>query len=231
MDTHAEKIFFDTIDKKRKDDPLIGVKIGADYVLNNLIEMLRDDKGVHIETLLCILGSLAGYSCQICVREQNTLDGLDEMTNFTIVNGLNGEKYFYGDALNKYIVEDKYSIWSLVAGAVNSLNKPIPDINEIFEYVSKVVGSDKFGIVRFSEGQSIADKPINFLIKLWPEEFPNTKKYCKFPNEYPALFGLALQKAIILAKDAISADVAAKIAMECAIFMSKVNIKDNQIEK
>jgi hypothetical protein len=229
MDARAEEIFFDTIDQKRKSDPLIGAKIGADYVLNNLIEMLKDDRGVHIETLLCIIGSLAGYSCQICAREQNTLDGLEETANFTIVAGTNGEKYFYGDALNKYIAEDKYSIWSLAAGAVNSLNKPIPDINEIFEYVSKVVGSDQFGIVRFPEGQSIADKPINFLIKLWPQVFPNIKKYCKYPNEYPILFGLALQKAIILAKDAIFADVAAKIAMECAISMSKVDIKDNQI--
>lgn len=31
---------------------------------------LKNEKGVHIESLLCALGALAGYSCQAAVRAQ-----------------------------------------------------------------------------------------------------------------------------------------------------------------
>lgn len=229
MEKQVEKIFLNTIDEKRKGDPFIGAKIGADYVLNTLIEILKDENGVHAETMLCVLGSLAGYSCQICVREYNILNGLNEFENFHIAYCKNGEKYFYGDILNKYVAEGENSVWKLITIAVSDLNKSCPDIIEIFEYVTKVIGTDKFGIIRFPNGQYVDYKLKIVLVKLWPKIFLNIKKYCKSPEEYPVLFGLALQKVIVLTKDVISADIAAKIAMECVISMSKFDMKENSL--
>ena len=51
------------IDEKRKSDPLIGAKLGAKEVFQRIVNGMKksDPKGVHYESLLCILGSLAGY--------------------------------------------------------------------------------------------------------------------------------------------------------------------------
>ena len=131
--------------------------------------------------------------------------------------------------MNKYVAEGENSVWKLITIAVSDLNKSCPDIIEIFEYVTKVIGTDKFGIIRFPNGQYVDYKLKIVLVKLWPKIFLNIKKYCKSPEEYPVLFGLALQKVIVLTKDVISADIAAKIAMECVISMSKFDMKENSL--
>ena len=59
----------ETIREKRVSDPLIGPKLGGRALAPSLISGLKDQRGVHIETLLCAVGSLAGYSVQASVRE------------------------------------------------------------------------------------------------------------------------------------------------------------------
>ncbi len=55
---------------RKKEDPLIGVKIGAKEINHRIILALgkTDPKGAHVGSLLTILGSLAGYSCQMVAR-------------------------------------------------------------------------------------------------------------------------------------------------------------------
>jgi hypothetical protein len=62
--------FFCQLNEKRKDDPLIGAKVGAKDILDRLLNSMKDPKGVHIETLLCALGAMAGYSCQAGLRKE-----------------------------------------------------------------------------------------------------------------------------------------------------------------
>ncbi len=55
--------------EKRASDPLIGPTVAGHALAQSLMSGLKDQRGVHIETLLCALGSLAGYSCQASIRE------------------------------------------------------------------------------------------------------------------------------------------------------------------
>jgi hypothetical protein len=43
------------IAERKKEDPLIGVKIGSKEVVQRLINGMKDEKGVHIESLLTAL--------------------------------------------------------------------------------------------------------------------------------------------------------------------------------
>ena len=51
------------IKNREKDDPLVGLKIGAMELKANLMEMLKDTNGVRVEDAFGILGSLAGNMC------------------------------------------------------------------------------------------------------------------------------------------------------------------------
>jgi hypothetical protein len=220
-------ILINTINEKRKEDPMIGAKIGAKEVFNRLISGMKDSKGVHIESLLCVLGSLAGYSCQASLRKEFIeMKGLAENQVFVIIEDKDKNKYYFGDLINQPLVANQFSVWSLAAGAVQSLGvEKMIDIREIFEHVSRTVGSDSYGIPRIPDGHKPGDIPFNYVRDIWPVMLPIAERYCANPNEWPIMFGMAIQEGIICGKDAIDPLLALSIAMESAIPMAKADIK------
>lgn len=225
-DSDISSVFLKMISDKRNKDPLIGAKLGSKEIFNRLLDVMKDEKGVHIQTLLCALGSLAGYSCQASIRSE-FVNGKGQKENevFMIVNCKDGKQYFFGDRINKRLVEDHYSVWSLVAGAVVNLGvKELIDIHEIFEYVTKTTGSNNFGIPRITDSNRAGDTPYNYVKYLWPKLLPVVKLYC-FDYEWPILFGLAVQECIIFGKDVIDPKVALSIVMESAVPMSKIDLQ------
>ncbi|MBV9760889.1 MAG: hypothetical protein JO340_10025 [Acidobacteriaceae bacterium] len=215
----------ETIREKRKSDPLIGPKLAGHALAQILISRLKDERGVHIETLLCALGSLAGYSCQASVRELLVKQGGEpEEKIFVIANGKDGKKYFFGDALNKPLAEDRYSVWSLAAGIAANLGCGQPvKLEEIFKHVAATVGGPEFGIPRIPEDHRPADPPSNWVKHGWPKALATVQEYCESPSEWPAAFGIAIQESMTQAKGVIDPCLALSIVMECAIPMSKVD--------
>ena len=215
------------IDAQKKKDPLMGLKIGAKEVNQRLINGLKNKKGVHIESFLTVIGSLAGFSCQMSVREAlKNAEATGEKIVWATASGADGKKYYFGDALNKPLAESNYSIWNLVAGAVEKLGAKLPDVSEIFKHVAGTVGSDTFGIPRIPNSHSPGDLPMNYLKVIWPCIFPVAAQFCDNPSEWPILFGIAIQEAMFMAKDVIDPGLAATIVMECAIPMSKVDLPE-----
>lgn len=213
------------IEEKRKTDPLIGAKLGGKEVFQRLLRGMNDGRGVHIESLLCALGALAGYSCQANLRAQAIAKGLPETAALINIGGANGKSYFFGDPLNQALAESQYSVWGLAAGAAQHNGcKSLPDINSIFAHVTETVGTDAFGIPRLPVGRVTSDTPINYLKALWPALFPVATMFCKQPTEWPLMFGIAIQEALDAGKDALPQDVALAIVMESAIPMSKVDL-------
>ena len=211
--------------EKQKTDPLIKLQIGGKEIFDRMVGGLKDERGVHIESLLALLGALAGYACQFSVREQNTKSGAKSpVSGLAIATGADGRKYYFGDALNKSLAEDRYSVWSLTAGTVEQLGKPLPDLTDIFKHVAATVGSAQFGIPRLPEGHGTGDLPINYLKAIWPKILPVAWRFCDEPAHLPMVFGLAIQNAILMAKDVIDPTLAGTIAMECAVPMSKVDL-------
>ncbi len=214
------------INEKKKDDPLIGVKIGARDLVQRLLVIMKTEKGVHIESLLSALGSVAGYSCQTSVREEFVKNNkLQENDVFTLVTDKDGKTYYFGDLLNKPLAESQYSVWGLVAGAAQELNiKSLPDLGDIFKYVSETVGSENFGIPRIPANHSPSHPPIEYVKSMYPELIPLLKQYCAVPSEWPILLGLAIQEVLYMSKGVIDPSMAVSIIMESAIPMSKVDV-------
>lgn len=219
-------IFFQTLEKKRHEDPLISAKIGAKEVFHRLIELMKkiDAKGIHADTLLCILGTLAGYSCQASLRSEFVEEkGMSEKVVFTIIGCADGSQYFFGDMVNKPLAENQYSVWALATGTVKHLGvQQLININDIFSHVVGTVGSNNFGIPRIPEGHNVGDLPQNYLKHLWPVFLPVAKQFCP-ASEWPILFGLAVQEGIVFCKDVIDPLLALSIVMECAVPMAKID--------
>lgn len=219
---NTDELTLKAINEKRKTDPLIGAKFGGKALYSRLVSAMQDDRGVHVESLLCALGSLAGYACQASIRAQSIINGAGENSGFITAEGADGKSYFFGDPLNQALYESKYSVWSIAAGSTTE--RPSLDVGEIFEYVANTVGSEQFGIPRTPDNHTPGDLPINYLKAFWPKVFPDIKKFCKHPVEWPVLAGVAIQAAIDESANIIPADVALKIIMESAIPMSKIDI-------
>ena len=218
----------DRIAEGRADDPLIGPKIGAKLVNERLIAGLKNQKGVHIESFLTLLGALAGFSCQMSICEQRragTLVNPEGKAIWVVVKGKDGKKYYFGDGINGPLLENQYSIWSFTAGALQQFGAAMPDVNEIVNHVASTVGGAGFGVPRIPENHRPGDLPINYLKVVWPRIFPAVRELCEL-LEWPLLFGIAAQRAIEMGKDVLSPTLAATIVMECAIPMSKVDVPE-----
>ena len=205
-------------------DPLLNVKLGGREIFHRTTQGLKNDRGVHIESLLACLGALAGYACQACVREHNARAGASPESGLTVASGADGRLYFFGDPLNRPLAEDRYSVWSVIAGAVQQLGKPLPDVEGIFKHVAATVGGAEFGIPRIPEGHRPGDLPINYLKAIWPQLLPIAQRFAAEPAHLPMIYSLAIQHAIFAARNVIDPTLAATIAMECAVPMSKVDL-------
>ncbi len=200
------------------------IKIGAHEIVNKLMAVTKNDKsGVHIESLLAIIGSLAGFSCQMYVREAFVKTGKITMKQaFLELMTEDGRKFYFGDLQNEGLVQAKCSIWTLTAGAAQSVGlKKLPDINEIFAYNSACAGQEHFGIPRLPKGHNISDMPINYIRHLWNPILPILNKFCDTPAQWPIILGLSAQNVIIMGKDVIDPFLALNIVMECAVPASK----------
>lgn len=210
------------------DDPLFGVKKGGKLLAKNLFTAMSTDKGIHVESLLSALGALAGYACQISVREEYVhQQKRAESEVFIVVNSKQfGDTYYFGDLLNKPLAESRYSVWSLASGAAqkNGLTELI-DLHDIFRHVTDTLGKSEFGVPRIPDAHKAREVPINYVSFLWPQLFPLARSFCRKPSEWPILFGVAIQEILYVSKGMIEPQMALTIIMESAIPMSKIHLQ------
>lgn len=207
------------------EDPLIGAKVGGKELAQRMMAEMKTERGVHIESILGALGSLAGYSCQASVRARALSQGLDETALFTHAECTDGKVYFFGDDLNRPLAEDQHSIWSIAAGGAQAAGcEDIPDPGDVFTHVANTVGSSEFGLPRLPPEHPLHDTPLNYVEAFWPKLFPMISKFCPNPEHWPTLLGLAIQDIMSQGRGVIDPCLALKIVMECAVPMSKVDL-------
>lgn len=225
LDPRAEAMFA-AIAERRKVEPLVGAKLGGQDILKRLMAAMNDDKGVHIESLLSLLGSLAGYACQMRARAQLSMQPPSNGMEIVRIDCDDGTSYFMGDAINRPLAEGQYSVWSLICGAAeNKGAKPEdrPDLHALFTHVSRTLGTPEFGQPRLPSGFSASDTPLNYLLHFWPVLQPIAERYCGSPAEWPILYAGAIQDVMDQASTTMPGYIAVAIVMESAIPMSKIN--------
>ncbi|MFZ6820622.1 hypothetical protein [Undibacterium sp. Ji22W] len=204
---------------------LLPIKKAGKEIASKLFLAMSTEKGIHLESLLSALGALAGYACQISVREAYVVQlARPEKEVFIVVHSKqNGDTYYFGDLLNRPLAESRYSIWSLASGATQKLGlQQLIDLHEIFKHVTDTLGGADFGVPRIGSAHQAKETPLNYVIFLWPKLFPLAQSFCKNPADWPVAFGVAIQEILYASKDLIAPDLALKIVMESAVPMSKI---------
>ena len=121
-------------------------KSSAFEIFDRLLRAMRSPEGyVHPQSLLCCIGSLAGYSCQQDVRKLFMTEGVKEEDVFTVFADKSGRKYFYGDIIDEKLVGNNYSVWSFTAGVLQKYNEPFTDVGEMLRYTAANAGGASFG--------------------------------------------------------------------------------------
>ncbi len=191
---------------------------GADEILVRLINAMKGCSGeVHPQSLLCALGSLAGRSCQQDIRDIYIKQKhLPEDKVFNVVHDKQGGRYLFGELQNELLVNERFSVYNLTCAAVTRLGGRLPDIDDIFRYVSYTAGGGQFGKVRSCE---TGDTMEGYLEKLWQPMKALAQKYAD-EGQLHALFGIALQKAVYTCGKSIDVTEAARIALESAVSMA-----------
>lgn len=221
----AQEALDRAIAEQKKKDPLIGVKICAQEVVRRLLDAMKDPRGVHVESVIGALGSLAGFACQMGVRaEVARTQQMPAKGDFMVMEGADGRRYFFGDCLNEPLAEGPYSVWSLVAGQAQAMGvAELLSLEGVFKHVSATVGGPDFGIPRVPEAHRPGDLPQNYVRALWLPLLPLIARYSDTPMQWPVLYGIAIQQVMDMGNDVLPPQEALRIAMECAVPASKLD--------
>lgn len=190
-----------------------------------LTARLKQDGRVHIESMLCALGAVAGYACQAQLRAQAAAAGLPEASPFHVVTGADGKRYFFGELLNGLLAGPQMSIWTVCSGALGIAGKAgLPDPAEIFQHVSASAGSPAFGVPRVPAAHQPVEPPLACLKALWPLVGPIAARHCPDPAHWNMLFCAAIKRTLQVAEGTIAPEPAFRLVMESGVAMSKVDL-------
>jgi hypothetical protein len=193
-------------------------------LLGLVMSSLKDERGIHLESLYCALGAVAGHACQASVSAVAVAAGKPSDGLFDVATTSDGGRYYFGDALNRPLAEDRVSLWSLVAGAAaHDGAKQLPDLTDIFRHNAAVLGSEHFGVPRLPPEHPVHSRPIDYARRLWPSARPILAQAGE-PRMWPVAVGLAIQELMAKAGGQVPPGMVARIVMESAIPVSKIPI-------
>ena len=172
-------------------DPMTRARQMSDVVFDTFVKPMKLQRGLPSPVIAAMLGTLAGHAAQ-----QAALHGLatqsPDYKDFTLVtvDGSNGDRYYFGDAINRPVLEWTYSVWALVGGVLKKMDVPFPDITEVVGHVASTVGSESFGVLRdLPQGAPT----VRSLLSLWSAGEALSRDV-PHPDYVPVTFALAYQR-------------------------------------
>lgn len=191
-----------------------------------LLRELKDQRGVHCETLLTAVGALTGYAAQQALWEGMVKPGKLAITEaFKVVDTPSGATYFFGDALDTLLtsVEPKHvSVWKIVAGgALAGGGDHLPSVPDLLRHCAATAGTSAFGLPRLPDDHLPSILPRAAVERFWPGA--RLLLSLAEPLQWPLLMAHAAQKLMQAMKGSIAPDLAVKIVMEAAVPMSRVD--------
>jgi hypothetical protein len=186
---------------------------------------LRDDRGIHCETVLTVLGALAGFAAQQSVWSATMEAGITPQQAFMVMRTKSGESFYFNESVNQLLISTKEgtaSIWQFVGATAKEAGaQQVPDLLDMFKHTSSVVGSEQFGIPRLPQQHMPRCLPRQSVNRYWPKAralMEHTK-----PELWPMWLAMAAARAIFVMKDACAPELACTIVMEAAVPMSKID--------
>jgi hypothetical protein len=203
--------------------------IGRSIAAVLMAGQIRQSGQVHTQTLLTEIGALSGFAAQISIRKAVIeRQQLDPATILVEVVTKNDETYYFSELLNFMLFENMdqppYSIWAYVSAAVpEDSRRLLPDIPEIVSHAARSIGTRRFGVPRLPREHMPLKFPRTVLEDSWRHVQAEFVVSGRDPAEWPYDLATAAQWQIVTSAAALDPALSARIVMEAAIPMSKVD--------
>lgn len=187
----------------------------ASAIINMFKSVFNTPRGFDVRKALLYASGLAGYACHQTVKANHE--------PFVVAETTDHKKFYMGDAINKYLLEDQYSVLSFCNGFFDNFAKgeTRPDAIEIIKKEVSVIGDKNYKIWDIYQPNDVYSE----IKDCWDGIYHNmTAEYCQSPQEWPVLFAIVLQNIMIIASQAVPAPVLYSMALECAIYISKMDL-------
>lgn len=215
------------LEEREKHEPLIRAQVAGGILFDLFVQMLSQEGGrVRIEDLIAALASIGGHLCLTAALDQLGKEGLTPRAGGMMeVQDREGNIYFFGDAPNRLLAESESALLSLVLGAAQARGAPV-SLDMIYDSMKRCagdVGSADFGKPQLPEPHQPALSPFDWVRHGRERMIEALDLYEVNPLQRPAAAGFALQRAIAEGRQILDPMLAARIAVECAVPMAKVD--------
>jgi hypothetical protein len=209
-----------------------------------LTSSLKTARGVHTETLMSVVGALAGYAAQNAalnlIASAHPSQSPVPTRTFAIANTKSGERFLFGDVFKVFLFPGPGSVLplgALIAGAAVGAGvkeEELPNYGEIAAHIASVVGTSEFGKLRTRQGIEPQLQPMAALLKFWP----NTRDILARPPlkrlfrrqetplqeiRWPIILGLVASQFIAMTKGVLAPRIGAALIIESAVITSKID--------
>lgn len=185
------------------------LKDGAGHIIEMFKSVFNTPRGMDGRRALTFTAALAGHACHQAVKAEHG--------TFAVVTTNDGRNFYFGDDLNKYLLENDTNVvgqFTAVSGVKHDA------VLQIVKDCVLAVGKEQHTVCGFDP--DILYKEIS---ECWDGIFENmTSKYCENPSEWPVLFGIVAQNILQMSiKGGAPKDEAGMVAIESAVYMSKMD--------
>lgn len=197
--TEKEKIIFKQIEEKSKSNPMVKIELAAKETAIYTMGFCKDDKGrVGGDSWLYLLSTMAGVSCAKISRDvaaEMLLESNEDKIRmpFVPIETPIG-KFYFGDAVNKYLFADKFSVINVFYNVFSKKNSDVklPDVASIVNNNAKVVGDENYRVWN-NLHNPYAEKNVNN--KAYEKIIEHLEPFKLERKQIPAMFGLVLAEA------------------------------------
>lgn len=207
---------------------------------SNLLEGLKNERGVHAETALAVFGAVAGAAAQHAAWAE-IRGGKRAKTEMITAQSRSGEIFYMGDLLNSYLLPQRgykrLTLWPLLAGAAvecGVLPADMPAVEPMFAAVAKSLGTAEFGFPHVPTDHRPSMGARDAVKMIWPHavrvlrlEPPDVIRENEPPlteQHWAAIAAVVAQGLLRKVKDVLDPKIALVITMETAIAASKLQL-------
>lgn len=190
------------------------LRLNAGRIIAMFQHVFQTPQGTDAAKMLLYAAGMAGHACHEAVKAEGK--------PFTVVTVKDGRKYYMGDALNHYLLEDRYSVLAYLDGFFEhfAAGEQKPDAKAAVIRAVQVLGTEEERIWGLYPPQEIYPH----IRECWDGIYANmTGKYCSTPQEMPVLFGIVLQNVMAQVPEKVPRAEVYAMALNCALIISKMD--------
>lgn len=186
---------------------------------------MKSERGVRIEDMAAMLGSVGGYLCLTAVLERLQEERRNPQDiGMVVLRGHDGHIYLFGDAPNWLLCDAPYSLVSLLFGAAHQHGAPVSleMLQDEVKLVAQRAGKPEFFDLGLPPEHGV-DSPIN-----WARHFAPAVRQWVMGGMAPAVrlpsvVGFALQQAVDVGRQSLDPMMITRIALACALRAAKID--------